>query len=314
MNYGLHAKGSGATGSTNYGVWTLGQNGTTNYGVLANAIGGGGSTNYGVWATASGGATNWAGYFKGRVMITDSAWVLGNQIVTSDANLKTNVEDLTGALDKVLQMQPKTYEFIQDALPQAHLTEGPQVGLIAQELEPILPEAVGHTTVPAELDSLGAEIFPAVAIAGIDYNKVTPVLIGAIKEQQAMIDQQQATIAQLQDQINHCCATQGDAAQRGSAEQGSMPQENELQEQRLLIIPNPVADLTTLEYYVPKAGKVSLQVSTSDGKPLATLREELAETGAYNYSWNTTKLAAGTYFCTFMLDGAVVVKRAVKVK
>ncbi|MBK6893561.1 MAG: T9SS type A sorting domain-containing protein [Flavobacteriales bacterium] len=93
-----------------------------------------------------------------------------------------------------------------------------------------------------------------------------------------------------------------------------MPQENDLQEQRLLIIPNPVADLTTLEYYVPKAGKVSLQVSTSDGKPLATLREELAEAGAYNYSWNTTKLAAGTYFCTFMLDGAVVVKRAVKVK
>jgi hypothetical protein len=55
-------------------------------------------------------------------------------------------------------------------------------------------------------------------------------------------------------------------------------------------------------------------VSTSDGKPLETLREEKAEAGAYNYAWNTTKLAAGTYFCTFMLDGAVVVKRAVKVK
>lgn len=88
----------------------------------------------------------------------------------------------------------------------------------------------------------------------------------------------------------------------------------DLQEQRLLIIPNPVADLTTLEYYVPKAGRVSLSVSTSDGKPMGTLREEQAEPGAYSYQWNTTKLAAGTYFCTFLLDGNVVVKRAVKVK
>lgn len=55
-------------------------------------------------------------------------------------------------------------------------------------------------------------------------------------------------------------------------------------------------------------------VSTGDGKPLGILREELAEAGAYNNTWNTTRLAAGTYFCTFMLDGAVVVKRAVKVK
>lgn len=86
-----------------------------------------------------------------------------------------------------------------------------------------------------------------------------------------------------------------------------------MKEQRLLVVPNPVADLTTLEYYVPQAGKVSLQVSTSDGKPLATLREEQAEPGAYSYAWNTTKLAAGTYLCTYLLDGAVVVQRAVKV-
>ncbi len=136
---------------------------------------------------------------------------------------------------------------------------------------------------------------------------VIPFLVAAVKEQQA-------TIAQMQDQINNCCAAHGGMAPHGNMEQKMAPQENDLQEQRLLIIPNPVADLTTLEYYVPNAGKVSLQVSTSDGKPLATLREELAEAGAYNYSWNTTKLAAGTYFCTFMLDGAVVVKRAVKVK
>lgn len=81
-----------------------------------------------------------------------------------------------------------------------------------------------------------------------------------------------------------------------------------------MIIPNPVADLTTLRYYVPQAGQVSLQVSSADGKPMESLREEKAEAGEFSYTWNTTQLAAGTYFCTLMVDGNVVVKRAVKVK
>ncbi len=88
---------------------------------------------------------------------------------------------------------------------------------------------------------------------------------------------------------------------------------SELMEQRLQIIPNPVAELTTWAYYVPQAGKVVLQVATLDGKPLGTLREEMAEPGAYRYTWNTSKLAVGTYLCTYLLDGAVVVQRAVKV-
>ena len=148
---------------------------------------------------------------------------------------------------------------------------------------------------------------PAIDFKAMNYQGFIPLLIAGFKAQQQQI-------ADMQDQINSCCAAQGGMAPQDGAEQRMAPQENNLQEQRLLIIPNPVADLTTLEYYVPKAGQVSLQVSSSDGKPLATLREELAETGTYSYSWNTTKLAAGTYFCTFMLDGAVVVKRAVKVK
>ncbi|MBP8823749.1 MAG: T9SS type A sorting domain-containing protein [Flavobacteriales bacterium] len=94
--------------------------------------------------------------------------------------------------------------------------------------------------------------------------------------------------------------------------QSSQP--GELKEQRLRIIPNPVAELTTLEYHVPTAGRVSLVVSSSDGKPLGTLREEQAEAGMYSYTWNTTQLAAGTYFCTLVVDGNVVVQRAVKVR
>ncbi|MBS1945336.1 MAG: T9SS type A sorting domain-containing protein, partial [Bacteroidetes bacterium] len=111
-----------------------------------------------------------------------------------------------------------------------------------------------------------------------------------------------------------CCAANPGMAPGGNGALKAAPATGEVKEQRLLIIPNPVADLTTLEYYVPQAGKVSLSISNSDGKPMGMLREEQAEPGAYTYQWNTTELASGTYFCTYMLDGAVVVKRAVKVK
>ncbi|MCI1752141.1 MAG: tail fiber domain-containing protein [Flavobacteriales bacterium] len=324
---GIRTQTIGATGTSAYAgaflardnaTFTIGAEGIS-YGGTFQSTGlrgeskGTAMQNYGVHGLAPIATNSYAGYFSGEVMITADAYVLGGTLVTSDENLKTNVEDLDGSLGIVMQMHPKRYLFLQEALPQAHLQEGPQVGLMAQDLEQVLPEAVGHTTVPAERDSTGEVIYPAVEIAGIDYNKVTPVLVGALQEQQVMIAEMQVTIDQLRDQINQCCAANGNGMAPQGGQRNTAP-ESDVQEQRLLIIPNPVADLTTLEYYVPKAGQVSLEVSTSDGKPVETLREEKAEAGAYNYAWNTTKLAAGTYFCTFMLDGAVVVKRAVKVK
>ncbi len=306
---------------TSYGVYAAGSNGSINYGVHAQAVGNSTSTNNGVWATAVGGATNWAGYFIGNVNVIGTGYYVGGSFVASDAQFKTNVEPLEDPLAVLMQLHPDRYNYLVDEFPQMNFPGGEHGGFIAQEVEQVLPSLVSQSRISAVTDSLGVEITPAVNYKAVNYAGLTPYLVGAVQQQQAMIDQQQsildqqqATIAQMQDQINNCCAAQGGMAPHGNMEQKMAPQENDLQEQRLLIIPNPVADLTTLEYYVPKAGKVSLQVSSSDGKPLATLREELAEAGAYNYSWNTTKLAAGTYFCTFMLDGAVVVKRAVKVK
>ena len=305
---GVHGDAMAYSGNTTklYGGhfqgWNQGGSVTSAYGVYGEAKNGG--TNYGVWATASGpvGSTNWAIWSYGaQFSTTAGTWT------TSDESLKMDIEEMTGGLEKIMQLNPKTYQFRTEEFPNLHLSTGLQNGLIAQEMQDVVPELVRSVQIPAEEDSLGNEVSPAMKILAVKYEGLIPILISAVQ-------QQQSTIAQMQDQINNCCAAQGGMTPHGAMEQKMALQENDLQEQRLLIIPNPVADLTTLEYYVPKAGQVSLQVSTSDGKPLATLREELAEAGAYNYRWNTTKLSAGTYFCTFMLDGAVVVKRAVKVK
>ena len=205
-----------------------------------------------------------------------------------------------------MALQPKRYNFRTEEYPYMNLPEGEHMGLIAQEVQEVLPALIKPAVRPAEFDTAGLEIHPAVDYLTMNYTELIPLLVAGFQAQQQVIVGLQAQVAQC------CAANPGMAPPDGAApKQGTGS--GELQEQRLQIIPNPVAELTTLAYHVPTAGRVVLQVSTLDGKPLATLREAMAQPGAYSYVWNTGGLAAGTYLCTFLLDDAVVMQRAVKV-
>ncbi|MCL4283365.1 MAG: tail fiber domain-containing protein [Flavobacteriales bacterium] len=265
---------------------------------------------YGYGGGASNGSNDWAAYFDGRGYLTSGPWQ------PSDMDLKVGVEELDPGqmAAALLELQPKTYGYNVEGYPSMNLPAGVQRGLISQEVEAVFPDLVTDVIHPAQVDSAGNVIEPELHFKAMNYQGFIPVLIAGFQHQQQVLEQQRAMIADLQAKVANCCAADQGMAPQDVPTQKDAPQTGDLQEQRLLVIPNPVADLTTLEYYVPHAGKVSLSVSTSDGKPLGTLREEQAEPGVYSYQWNTTRLAAGTYICTFLLDGAVVVKRAVKVK
>ncbi len=274
---------------------------------------------YGVFGKAQGpddtisqnGHSKWAGYFDGYT------YVGGTVFSPSDAQLKQNIEEMSPdvVMAKLAQLAPKEYDFNHGEFAFMGLPTEHQYGLLSQEVQEVLPALVTTIHQPAVIDTSGNVINPAVTFKAMNYQGFIPLLIAGFKGLQQQLTTVQQENAAMQAQLAQCCAANNPGmAPQGGAEHRMVPQEKDLQEQRLLIIPNPVEDLTMLEYYVPAAGKVSLSVSTSDGKPMGTLREEQAEAGAYSYQWNTTKLAAGTYFCTYMLDGAVVVKRAVKVK
>ncbi|MGI4875558.1 MAG: tail fiber domain-containing protein [Janthinobacterium lividum] len=101
---------------------------------------------------------------------------------SSDARFKINIRPLGGALASVLALRGVRYEW--NALGVAHggRAGAGQVGLIAQEIEKIYPELV----------STGPDGYKAV-----NYAQLTPVLIEALKEQQAQIEalkQQNATL------------------------------------------------------------------------------------------------------------------------
>jgi hypothetical protein len=98
---------------------------------------------------------------------------------SSDKRLKTDIHAIDNALDKVLKMNGVTYEWRISEFPEMGFDEGLQYGLIAQELEQIVPELVGT-------DNEGWK--------SIEYSHLVPLLIEALKEQQSQIGAQEITI------------------------------------------------------------------------------------------------------------------------
>ncbi len=67
----------------------------------------------------------------------------GSWGVLSDARLKKGVTGLQGALDRLLQLRPVTFEYSRP--DGALMPAGRQTGLIAQEVEEVFPEWVAET-------------------------------------------------------------------------------------------------------------------------------------------------------------------------
>jgi hypothetical protein len=93
----------------------------------------------------------------------------------SDARLKTNVSKIDGALDKVMAINGYTYDSSDLAMSLGLPKHMDQIGLMADEVEAVLPELVTQS---------GIEGYKT-----IRYDKVVSVLVNAIKEQQAMIEE-----------------------------------------------------------------------------------------------------------------------------
>jgi hypothetical protein len=144
---------------------------------------GGSSSNYGVYSYASG--TNaYAGYFLGNV------YVSGTFSNPSDPRLKRDIRALGGSLDKVMSLQPSTYLFDDSRIKMPGLPAGRQYGLLSDDVKKMMPELV--TQIPVGGAAKGDQ---PITVESVNYVGVIPVLVGAIKEQQAQIAALQAALA-----------------------------------------------------------------------------------------------------------------------
>jgi hypothetical protein len=100
----------------------------------------------------------------------------------SDQRLKENIVDATSKLEEIKQIRVRNFNFIGEDLK--------QIGIVAQELEPIFPGLVKEREVPGHDD----------LIKTVKYSVLVPILIKAMQEQQTVIDDLKSRLETLENQ------------------------------------------------------------------------------------------------------------------
>ena len=218
-NYSLNYENGGTAYGSYNNVRALGNSdyayGTYNYAYS-------GVYNYGSYNSAGGGSYNYASYNQGAVYSTGG-------FSSSDRKLKKNIRNYEGAINDIMQLQPRVYEFDLEKYPTMGLPEVEQLGLVAQELEEVFPNLIKEThnpklqmtesdaiergfeyeiIAPAEYDEddkllqeTQVEAGEAVDFKAVNYTALIPVLVKGIQEQQAIIEANEAMIEDLKARI-----------------------------------------------------------------------------------------------------------------
>ena len=92
---------------------------------------------------------------------------------TSDAKLKTNVQVIPDPLDKIVRIDGVSFNWIKD--------NKPSMGVIADNIEEVLPELVGDTDPKT-----------------VNYNGLIGLLIEVVKDQQTQINSLNERLSQLE--------------------------------------------------------------------------------------------------------------------
>ncbi len=109
-----------------------------------------------------------------------SIWANG-ATYASDERFKQNITAIQSPLQKLIQINGVEYEMKADEFAKNHFPVNRQMGLLAQNVEKIVPEAVN------EMDGY----------KGVDYARLVPLLIESIKEQQKQIEELKSIIKKL---------------------------------------------------------------------------------------------------------------------
>jgi hypothetical protein len=117
-----------------------------------------------------------------RLAVAGNICATGSIGSCSDIRYKKDIAPLSGSLSKVTALRGVRYTWKTEEFPEKNFSKELQIGLIAQEVEKICPEVV----------QTGTDGYKSV-----DYARLTPVLIEAIKEQQNEIEELKTLVKSL---------------------------------------------------------------------------------------------------------------------
>ncbi len=125
----------------------------------------------------------------GDIGVSGDIYVSGQHLGLSDQRVKKDIEDISDALEKVLEMSPVSYKFKTEEYPALKLSTDTQFGLIAQEVEDIIPGLVSNNGKFESMDGSDTNL------KAVNYVEIIPFLISAIHELNDKIEKKDAVIA-----------------------------------------------------------------------------------------------------------------------
>lgn len=250
-----------------------------------------------------------------RLLVGGDAWVHGNEVVTSDINVKSNIAALEGneVLNKLIQLKGRSYQYKtkeelksyfqstgqelvtpgvaetdsssnHSTIDLPNFPAGTQYGLIAQEVKDVFPAAVKYDE---ELQ-----------MYGIDYNSLIPLLIEATKEQQHLISQLSIQVELLQKELSSNELKKSGALGVDAEALSDSPvlyQNN----------PNPFSESTIIQYNLPEAiEKASIIVYDMNGKQIKNIT--LSTWGESQVSIAAGEFDAGLYLYSLFANGQLI--------
>ena len=146
--------------------------------------GAGCSTSYGGGIYFNGSSTSQT-YNSTAFQVNSTLYATGDVIAYySDSRLKENIKTIENALAKVMQIRGVTYNNNALAETFGYSDKSKQVGVIAQELQVVLPEVVAPAPFDRMEDVNGKTIGSKSGefYTTVKYERIVPLLIEAIKE------------------------------------------------------------------------------------------------------------------------------------
>ena len=115
---------------------------------------------------------------------------------SSDKRLKTNILPIQDPLSKLSTISGYTYRWNMDKCNQVGFKPAdiPEVGVLAQEINEVLPEVIKHAPFDRDKDGNSAS---GDNYLTVQYEKLVPLLIECIKAQQSQIDELKVCLSKL---------------------------------------------------------------------------------------------------------------------
>ncbi|UPT67789.1 MAG: tail fiber domain-containing protein [Sphingobacteriales bacterium JAD_PAG50586_3] len=281
------------------------------------------TTNYGIHAYAPV-DTGYAAYLQGDVMVT------GTLYTPSDEKLKTNIRPLeNNTLAKINNLGVGSYEFNSNMQGKHNFAKGPQIGIMAQDIERQWPHLVNtdkHPTVTDPTDSTAVPVMDEFKV--VNYTGLIPVLVKGIQELDSKVNTLKPTttdsvikalaaqnavlkaenedlkkdvasikdvLAKFGDDLQYCCFNHDNNNQRPTGDGSILEQNN----------PNPFTENTVIRYYISQqATNASIRVVNLNGTILNTFKIDSKGAGQILISGNS--MQAGTYVYELIVDGKQV--------